>query len=74
MIPAGILTVINWIISHPDTATKGVDWAVGLVQDAIAAWQRNGSPAEPTEQLLAEWNASGIDYAAIKAEADKRGL
>lgn len=74
MIPAAILSVIDYIINHPDVATKGVSWAVNLVQSAIAAWQRSGSPAEPTDALLAEWNASGIDYAAIKAEAESRGM
>lgn len=70
----GILAVISWLISNPDTVAKGASFVTGLVQDAIAAWQRSGSPAEPTDQLLAEWNAAGIDYAAIKAEAEKRGM
>ncbi len=71
---SAILSVIAWLVSNPDTVAKGATFVTGLVQDAIAAWQRSGSPAEPTDQLLAEWNAAGIDYAAIQAEADKRGL
>lgn len=70
----GILAVITWLVSNPDTIAKGVAFVTGAVQDAITAWQRNGSPAEPTAALLAEWNAAGIDYAAIKAEAESRGL
>lgn len=70
----GIIAVISWLISNPGTVANGVAFVTGAVQDAIAAWQRNGSPAEPTDALLAEWNAAGIDYAAIKAEAAQRGM
>jgi len=69
-----IIAVISWLVSNPDTVAKGVTFVTGAVQAAIAAWQRNGSPAEPTDALLAEWNAAGIDYAAIQAEAAARGM
>lgn len=71
---SSILAVIAWIVTNQDMIKKGATFVTGLIQDAIAAWQRSGSPAEPTDQLLAEWNASGIDYAAIQAEAAARGM
>ena len=69
-----ILSVISWIIANPDIIAKGEQFVVGVVSDAIAAWNRFQNGELTTDQLQAEWTAAGIDYAAISAEADKRGL
>jgi hypothetical protein len=74
MILTGILGVIEYLVTNPDVVTKGTAAATALVQSAISLWQAHGSPVEPTEQLQAEWTAAGIDYAAIQAEAEKRGM
>lgn len=69
-----ILAVISWIVANPALILKGEQYVVGLVTDAIAAWNRFQAGELTTDQLQAEWTAAGIDYAAISAEADRRGL
>lgn len=70
----GILGVIAYLISNPAIVAEGASAVTALVQSAISLWNANGAPAEPTEQLQAEWTAAGIDYAAIQAEANSRGM
>lgn len=70
----GILGVIAYLVSNPALVSEGASAVTALVQSAIAIWNAHGSPAEPTEQLQAEWTAAGIDYAAIQAEANSRGM
>lgn len=70
----GILGVISYLISNPAIVSQGVAAVTALVQSAISLWNAHGSPEEPTEALQAEWTAAGIDYAAIQAEAQQRGM
>lgn len=69
-----ILSVITWIVQNPDIIAKGEQYVVGVVSDAIAAWNRFQSGELTTDQLQAEWTAAGVDYAAISVEADRRGM
>ncbi len=73
MIP-NIISVVTWIATHPDIIVKGEQYVADLVSAAIAAWRRFQTGELTTDQLIAEWTAAGIDYAAISAEADKRGM
>jgi hypothetical protein len=73
MIPS-IIAIVTWIVNNPETVAKGEQFVAGLVTDAIAAWQRLQTGELTTAQLQAEWDALGIDYAAIQAEAANRGM
>lgn len=70
----GILGVIEYLVTNPDIVAKGAAAVTALIQSAISLWNAHGAPAEPTDQLIAEWTAKGIDYAAIQAEAAGRGM
>jgi hypothetical protein len=73
MIPS-IIAAVTWIIQNPAIIIKGEQFVAGLISDTIGTWNRFKSGELTQAQLQAEWDAAGLDYAAISAEADKRGL